>query len=143
MIKKDHSTLIIKHMQEMDAKWAVGFPAQTTGAQKYEGGQTLASVAAANEYGHKNVPPRPFMQTAANEFESKPNKIREALEQGIVKNGEKALELLAMSLSNEIRNQISRGSFAPNAPYTKEKKGSSRPLIDTGKMLGGVDQVKV
>ena len=142
MRKIDHSKLVIGNLEAMGKRYAVGFPEQTTGAQKYEGGQTLASVAAYNEYGHGKTPPRPFMQRAYNEFESKPNKIRDAIEQGVVKDGNKAGQLLSLMLANEIKNQISRGNFAPNSEYTVRKKGSSRPLVDTGKMLGGVDWVE-
>lgn len=142
MKKIDHSNLIIGNLKNIGKKYKVGFPSESTGGQKYENGSTLASVAAWNEYGTNNIPPRPFMANAAADFEAEPNVIRDAIEQGVVKNGDKAGQLLALGLANKIKEQISRGGFDANAASTVRQKGSSKPLIDTGKMLGGVDFVE-
>ena len=142
MIKIDQSSVIIGNLEELGKTYLVGFPEETTGSQKYEDGQTLAEVATNNEYGRKGVPPRPFMTRAVQTFEEKPNAIRDAIENGVVKDGNKAGQLLALMLANEIKQQISRGTFAPNSERTVAQKGSSRPLIDTGKMLGAVDWVE-
>ena len=142
MKKVDHSSVIIGNLEALGKTYLVGFPEETTGSQKYEGGQTLAEVATYNEYGRKGVKPRPFMTRAVQTFEEKPNVIRDAIEQGVVRDGNKAGQLLALMLANEIKEQISRGSFAPNSERTVAQKGSSRPLVDTGKMLGAVDWVE-
>ena len=142
MQKIDHSSLIIGNLVELGKTYLVGFPEETTGSQKYEGGQTVAEVAKYNEYGRKGIPPRPFMTRAVQTFEENPNAIRDAIENGVVKDGSKAGKLLALMLANEIKEQISRGSFVPNSSSTIALKGSSRPLIDTGKMLGAVDWVE-
>ena len=142
MKKIDHSSVIIGNLQSIGKSYKVGFPTETTGGQKYENGATLASVAAFNEYGHGETPPRPFMKNAADDFESEPNVIRDAIERGVVRDGDRAAGLLAVQLTNKIKEQISRGSFDANAQSTVAKKGSSRPLVDTGKMLGGVDFVE-
>ena len=38
-----------------------------------------------------------------------------------------------------IQRKIVDGTFEPNAPSTIRKKGSSRPLIDTGRMRQSVN----
>jgi|GEM_PF-461673 len=38
----------------------------------------------------------------------------------------------------EIKNQIVKGSFVPNSPATIIRKGSTRPLVDTGNLLQSV-----
>ncbi|GHA66257.1 hypothetical protein GCM10009007_03400 [Formosimonas limnophila] len=148
MKKVDHSKLIIENLSGLNKVYKVGFPEETTGGQKYENGATVAQVAAWQEYGTKKdgkerIPPRPFMKNAADEFDSEPNKVRDALQAGVVKNPDAASDLLRLMLVGKIKDQISRGSFIENDKQTVKKKGSSRPLIDTGKMLGSVDFVEV
>jgi len=40
-----------------------------------------------------------------------------------------------------VQEKITNGSFAPNAPSTVMAKGSSKPLIDTGRMRQSVNYV--
>ena len=40
-----------------------------------------------------------------------------------------------------MQDKITSGSFAPNAESTIKKKGSSKPLVDTGRMRKSVNYV--
>ena len=49
------------------------------------------------------------------------------------------LEKIGVFQKGLIQRKIVDGTFEPNAPSTIRKKGSSRPLIDTGRMRQSVN----
>lgn len=103
-----------------------------------DGGEGIATYAAANEYGTDTIPARPFMRTAADE---NTDKWLQRTERQIAKctrpNGPspaKALVSVGNIMRNDIVNSIKSGDWEPNAAATIERKGSSKPLVDTGAM---------
>lgn len=116
---------------------AVGFPKGK--AQAYPDGTSVVDVAAWNVFGTKSIPQRDFMALARR---------------GIVKNCEPLLKELAKleegrgaeSLRKAIgeagkaaiQNAITDLNDPPNASSTIAAKGSSNPLINTGRMLNSV-----
>jgi hypothetical protein len=130
----------IKKLESDKLECAVGFP-QGKGAETpwYDSGESILEVAIQNEYGlpAANIPARPFMQQSGP-------KIQEAYDEAAGKAGEAImageldvdtfLEAAGQQSVGIIQDTIATGSFAPNAPYTIAKKGSSVPLIDSGDM---------
>ena len=51
---------------------------------------------------------------------------------------ERIYEQLALVAQGDVQLNIARGNWAPNAKSTIKQKGSSKPLIDTGKMRQSV-----
>ena len=120
---------------------------EDAGAQAAEGGATIAQIASWNELGvlgppaSQNgggkwfIPPRPFIRGFAD---GKREQIAKMLEKlgGLVSGGKlKAAE--AMARLGEygqggVKSYIRNGAFTPNADFTIAKKGSSKPLIDSG-----------
>lgn len=47
---------------------------------------------------------------------------------------EHALELIGLAAAGDVQETIEQGEFAPLAPETIRRKGSSRPLIDKGQL---------
>lgn len=99
----------------------------------------LATVATVNEYGSADgrIPSRPFMRTSARRFGKKWLKaFRLRLKEAIV--GRRTVVQAASIVGNiaraDVQMTITRGPWKPNAPYTIARKGSTRPLIDTGQM---------
>lgn len=54
---------------------------------------------------------------------------------------EQVLKEIGIFQKDLIQDKIESGSFAPNAASTIRQKGSSKPLIDTGRMRQSVDYV--
>ena len=52
-----------------------------------------------------------------------------------------ALEALGVFGKGLVQEKISTGDFEPNAPSTIRKKGSDKPLIDTGRLRQSVNYV--
>lgn len=106
-------------------------------APAYPDGTSVIDVAAFNEYGNSRTPPRPFMLQA---WEARESELENACTGALtlVSNGsytaEQAANLVGAVWVGVIQQEIRDGDFAPNAPMTIQRKGSSHPLIDTGHM---------
>ncbi len=110
--------------------------------QKYPDGTMVVDVAAWNELGTVNMPSRPFMRDSVDENEEKIVKFLQAKAVDIIKNGktaEQVLKEVGVFQKGIIQDTIVSGSFKPNSPATIAKKGSSKPLIDTGIMRNSVN----
>ena len=115
-------------------------------SSKYEGGKTVASVAAANEFGvpkdsGERIPPRPFMRPAIHQnktqlIETLRSKYRQALKDN--EDTMKVLNDFGIKVQGLIQEQIINTWEPPNAPSTIKKKGLNAPLRDTRVMLHSV-----
>ncbi|HEV7258939.1 MAG TPA: hypothetical protein VGN82_14255 [Bosea sp. (in: a-proteobacteria)] len=113
----------------------VGFP-------KGKADADVVSIAIWNHLGtSRGIPPRPFITIAM--YKSR-REIRAALRKiakGTVENGTPIaaqLPKLGAYGAGKIQDQIAANTPPPNAPSTIRQKGSSRTLIDTGRMRQSV-----
>lgn len=108
-----------------------------------DGKATLATVALANEFGTENghIPERSFIRKTLRERKADiAKRKRDAVKRIIDGKSEPARELglLGQYVASQIRATIRTSVPPPNAPSTIARKGSSRTLIDTGRLLNGV-----
>lgn len=97
---------------------------------KYPDGTSVATVAYKNEYGWKNIPSRAFMRTTVSEQkEAWVELTKKGIKAGYTL--EHTLNLVGLSMQNEIQYSIMIWSEPPNAPATIAKKGQNSPLRDT------------
>ena len=93
------------------------------------------------EFGTSRMPPRPFMRQT---FERDAGRMRKAIEASylaITESGASAnqqLNRLGLFYQSAIQKTFRTGSFAPLSAKTIARKGSSRPLIDTGRLIGAI-----
>lgn len=118
----------------------VGFNSDSGG---YEDGTTVAQVAAWNEFGTSRIPARPFMMQTMT---ARSSEIKQMFQEGgkAILNGageDQVYNQIGIEGKAMMQEQIVNGSFAPNAPSTIRKKGSAKPLIDTGLMRQRVNYV--
>lgn len=119
----------------------VGVP---SGAGAEENGVSLAQVGAMVDFGTKDMPERPFLR----------NGVREALPQvsrvargdlSDVARGTKtldiALERAGAIGAGSVKKYMVGSNFAPNAPSTIKRKGSSQPTVDEGQLRQAVTSV--
>ena len=117
----------------------IGFPSGIN----YEDGTSVAYVATIQEFGAPavGIPPRPFMQTTVR---AKKDQWVRTIEKAIPKvaagkmSAFDALDLVGMQAAADIKVTISSITSPPNSAATIKRKGSSKPLIDTGLMLATV-----
>ena len=127
---------ILKELADKEVR--VGFQ---QGKATEEDGTDVCDIAAWNELGTVNMPSRPFLRMSVDDNSDKINAFMSAQKRSII-NGESAeriLKKIGIFQKDLIQEKITEGSFAPNAPSTIKAKGSSKPLIDTGRMRQSVN----
>lgn len=114
------------------------------GEASEDDGTDICDVAAWNELGTINIPSRPFMRDTVENNENEISDFMQKEVLDIVKNGktaEQAFKEIGIKVKDLMQQTITEGNFTPNAPSTIRKKGSSKPLIDSGRMRQSVNYV--
>ena len=125
---------------------AVGLPSEEVGSKVYGDGQTVATVGARHEYG-AGVPRRSFLRVP---FTTKRNELSTAIArqfEDVFQRGKPAEQ--ALGLIGTVAVNISKGAFTTRGygewpditQETKDAKGSSQVLIDTGILRGSITYV--
>jgi len=103
--------------------------------------ETMRGILTGRSSSNWKIPPRPFFRTtidgskeALNEFKKK---IYDRFLLGRL-SPKGALDNVGLWMQNRLRQSILKVKWAPNAEKTKQAKGSSKPLIDTGQMINSV-----
>lgn len=114
------------------------------------GGQPISNIGLAriHEYGTATIPERSFIRSTL--FENRPM-IVELIKEMKTKiysgkmTVDKALDIIGLQLQTLIRGKIQDGdpAWPPNTDETIKRKGSSKPLIDTGQLLKSITYKKV
>ena len=129
---------MLKELSQMQVR--IGFQ---RGKATEDDGTDICDVAAWNELGTVNSPSRPFLRKSVDENESKINSFLKGQKSAMLKgaSAEQILKEIGIFQKDLIQEKITEGSYEPNAPSTIKKKGSSKPLIDTGLMRQSVNYV--
>lgn len=143
IVKDANWRRILKNIKSIDgAHVKVGVLADNANAT---GDFDMVALAATHEFGSPaaGVPERSFIRST---FRGPPEwlkaitpKLAKAALEGRLEVGQ-ALNLLGSVAASKVRATITEGDGVPppNAPSTIAKKGSDRPLVDTGRMLNAV-----
>lgn len=99
-----------------------------------------ATKAAINEYGTSKIPQRPFMRTAVSRHGKSWGEKSAKSVQSVIKCMpiSQVTELVGMQMKSDISSTLTNGPWTPNSVVTIAKKGSSRPLIDTGELMASI-----
>lgn len=125
----------------------VGIHAAQGGAGKKAGkgakgsAMSVLAVAIANEYGTDTIPARSFVRGYVDENESKIQAQVKSTLSRIVQgklNRRVGLERLGQAWSGGMKARIAAGIAPANAASTIRRKGSSKPLIDTGQLRSSI-----
>ena len=109
---------------------------ERAGADRPDGGATVAEYGTYNEFG-MGVPERSFLRAP---LAKNLDIYAEAIVEGVVlfvTKGEplaRSLALVGEAAASDCREAIVAGIDPPNAPETIARKGSSKPLVDTGRL---------
>jgi hypothetical protein len=106
-------------------------------------GPTIAQYASWNELGAADgrIPSRPFIRGFADgkrELVAKTMERLGGLVTGDELDADTAIRRLGEFGQSGVKSYIRNGAFAPNAESTIAKKGSSKPLIDTGALRNSI-----
>lgn len=115
----------------------VGFLAGAT----YPDGKPVAMIAAIQNWGAPSVgiPPRPFFSNmVADKQKGWGNDTAVALQRENY-DAPRALALVGMNIEGQLRQSIRDTNAPPLAQSTIDRKGHSKPLVDSGNMLNSID----
>lgn len=113
----------------------VGYPASAGGE--------MVMRASVHQFGsiERNIPPRPFLSEGVKNGEERYKDIAKRRMSPVLL-GKVSVEdyhkLVGTTATAEVKKYIREGDFAPLSPMTIKRKGSSKPLIDTGQMRNTV-----
>ncbi len=129
----------------------VGFLADKKEERDGASGPTNVEVAAANEFGTKRIPARPFIRSTFSAHQGEYERLGEKLSRAVVDGKMSlatALGLLGEKAAADIKQTVTQGAGVPppNAPATVKHKGHDRTLIGGdakknqagGQMIGAV-----
>ena len=133
----------LKILDEMsDMTIEVGFH---EGQVADDGSTPLAAIAYWNHFGTVSedgsvaIPARPFMDALENHEDQLSAFCTSAVQNAI--DAADATKKIGAKSVGMIQKEITDGQWVPNAPSTIKKKGSDKPLIDTGRMRQEVHYV--
>ncbi len=108
-----------------------------------EDGTDICDIAMWNELGTEHIPARPFLRKSVDENTAEINGFLQSKKEDILRGvpAEQILKEIGIFQKDLIQQKITEGSFTPNAAATVRRKGSSHPLIDTGRMRQSVNYV--
>lgn len=120
----------------------VGVPAEKNPDVKGADGFKMAELAAVHEFGSEDgrIPQRSFLRTSV---EKNAGKYFHHLAKNAVngKPPEQILNEISAMAVGDVQENITNGDFVPLKPKTIKRKGSSKPLIDTGRLRQSITGV--
>lgn len=134
MVKRVGSlSAALSKYKDMNASVRVGVLENAT----YPDGTPVAMVAFWNEYGTRTSPVRAFFRTTVSE--QKKNWVLSVQNLMKIHNDPKqVMGLIGVHMQEQIVQSINTWSDPPNSAYTIAKKGSSKPLIETGVLMRSI-----
>jgi hypothetical protein len=107
----------------------------------YPDGKPVAMIAAIQEFGAPaaGIPPRPFFRHMIDAKSSEWPKAIAGLLKSTDMDASQALALAGEAIAGQLRQSIVDTNEPPLKPATIRRKGSDKPLVDTGHMLNSVD----
>jgi len=143
----------VEKVTEIDRGWqrialdfeqikGMGVKVGIMGDEEYEG-VAIVDYATYNEFGTVHIPSRPFMRTTADRYRDGIYEYTSRLVGGMIDGRYHARQVLTyMGEWYQAKVQLTirdaKQWAVPNLSATVKAKGSSSPLIDTGRMLGAV-----
>lgn len=105
-------------------------------------GTDMLDIAVYNHFGTATIPARPFVSDCAEKNAGQIQEVQKRLVYRVYQGGlsaDGALAELGAWYVNVQKGHILHGGWTPNAPATIKRKGSNKPLVDTGQLVNTVD----
>ena len=120
---------------DLGARVQVGIIEQAT----YKDGQSVAQVAAWNEFGTTHIPSRPFFRQTIAQNKSQWGKQAASVLKAHHYDVPLALGAVGEIVKGQLVDTIQNFNQPPNATSTIAKKGFDKPLVDTGTLWRSID----
>lgn len=148
MKKNDNSLFIAyeKNLQQFkDSVVKAGILAKD-GSQNHSEGITVFQIGMIHEFGvpEKNIPRRSFIRVPIENNIKEITKLIENNHKLVSENAmsaKVALDRIGIKAQNTIKESFRNNDWKPLKRATVKRKGSSRPLIDTGQLIGSISYI--
>lgn len=143
----DHGAdeLLSRLRRAVGARVRVGVLEEATKTSREEEGAplTLLEVAATHEFGAPaaGIPQRSFIRAGVDAQLPEIQRVQRALAAQTIRGAitlDVALDRLGAKVAALLQNRIAAGVDPPNSPATIARKGSSKPLVDTGQLKAAI-----
>ena len=132
---------LIERMKSLgEPKVYIGIPASTNARQ---GSSNNATLAATHELGapSRGIPARPFLiPTMQNNADKYVRLMAQGFKTALQDKtkADEVYEKIGLVASSDVKDYIVSGQFVPLKQSTIDRKGSSKPLIDTGELRNSI-----
>ena len=148
MKKNDNSLFVAyeKNLQQFkDSVVKAGILAKD-GSQNHSEGITVFQIGMIHEFGgpEKNIPRRSFIRVPIENNIKEMTKLIENNHKLVSENAmsaKVALDRIGIKAQNTIKESFRNNDWKPLKRATVKRKGSSRPLIDTGQLIGSISYI--
>ena len=148
MKKNDNSLFVAyeKNLQQFkDSVVKAGILAKD-GSQNHSEGITVFQIGMIHEFGvpEKNIPRRSFIRVPIENNIKEITKLIENNHRLVSENvmsAKIALDRIGIKAQNTIKESFRNNDWKANSRATVKRKGSSRPLIDTGQLIGSISYI--
>lgn len=148
MKKNDNSLFVAyeKNLQQFkDSVVKAGVLAKD-GSQNHSEGMTVFQIGMIHEFGvpEKNIPRRSFIRVPIENNIKEITKLIENNHKLVSENAmsaKVALDRIGIMAQNTIKESFRNNDWKPLKRATIKRKGSSKPLIDTGQLIGSISYI--
>ena len=148
MKKNDNSLFVAyeKNLQQFkDSVVKAGVLAKD-GSKQHSEGITVFQIGMIHEFGvpEKNIPRRSFIRVPIENNIKEITKLIENNHKLVSENAmsaKVALDRIGIKAQNTIKESFRNNDWKANSRATVKRKGSSRPLIDTGQLIGSISYI--
>ncbi|MCQ9124357.1 hypothetical protein [Rodentibacter caecimuris] len=113
---------------------------QSDSGKHKKSGVDVVDIAVWNEFGTANTPARPFIRQCFVDNERAAAEYLGRVVANVAKGGDLVQELskLGQWYQDKQKNTLRTYPWEPNAPSTRKRKKSSKPLIDTSQLVNSI-----
>ncbi|HHE9979242.1 hypothetical protein A4A64_08945 [Haemophilus influenzae] len=105
-----------------------------------ESGESLVDIGIWNEYGTVHIPSRPFIRQTFEDNQQAVEQYLGRVVSNVAKGGDLVQELskLGQWYQDKQKKTLKSYPWTPNAPSTRRRKKSSKPLVDTSQLVNSI-----
>lgn len=147
-MKNDNSLFVAyeKNLQQFKDSVVKAGILSKDGSQQHSEGMTVFQIGMIHEFGvpEKNIPRRSFIRVPIENNIKEITKLIEHNHKLVSENAmsaKVALDRIGIMAQNTIKESFRNNDWKPLKRATIKRKGSSRPLIDTGQLIGSISYI--
>lgn len=135
---------LLRSMRDSGSTVKVGLVGDSEKAKRADGSLTNPELGIVHEFGTSTIPARPFIGPGFRKHEPEYKQLLQTMVTKLVRTGKRSHEdvlgLIGAKAAADLKLFVTQGEPIPppNSEKTIQRKGSSRTLVDTGRMVDAI-----